>query len=358
MSCHSMLIGRFFSIFFPLLLLSKSCGGFADWMTKEYCSRTMNPGDVLMNADVFLSNDRTVRVFRGEDELFAQSNDSSLLFFYKAGESLSIRVSDSKPQYVFETTAPATFEGGGCEGLRLANKPTATLFIPDDASQNISIRVAWAPGHGTVNVSPYLILQPSVSLDLSNGLTASEVKEKEIHRKSLLKDIFVPRDELMPADTSQAQLKSSSDTFSSNNEERDRQRKKHRAQILRSKDKNMLRTRDHPNSKDSHSEPVELEQAHGSSTRVGKKGGNKDHHHKRPTSRHHEEEEGEPTIDMLLITNSNSQMYWDWLARVLMVLGGIFALTISCGSLMALWHSRFAIWRSVKRALGMDVTEE
>jgi len=335
------------------VILSKFCGGFADWMTKDYCSRTMNPGDVLMNADVFLSSDRTVRVFRGDVELLPSRNNESVLY-YNAGESLSIRVSDSKPQYVYETSKPATFEGGGCQGLRLANKPKATLLIPPDASQNISIRVAWAPGHGTVNVSPYLMLQPSTpnNEDREEGIDA--------RRKSLLNNIFVSKEELLSSPSDGDKVQPISHKINNvDYDERDRRRKKHRAQMLRAPNKNLLRTRDHYlSSKDSQTEETEQDQEHSSDPsqpRKAGRGGMKDHSHSHKRSRHHVEED--PIVVVSQKNNSN-QMYWDWLARVLMGLGGIFALTISCGSLMAIWHSRFAIWRSLKRTAGMDVTEE
>ncbi len=49
-----------------LLFLSLSkVSGFADWMTKDFCSRELAVGAVIMNNRVVASDDRLVRVFRG-----------------------------------------------------------------------------------------------------------------------------------------------------------------------------------------------------------------------------------------------------------------------------------------------------
>lgn len=131
-----------------------------------------------MNAEVTASDERTVLVFRGEQEL--HSGD-----VYVPGEVLEVRVSDSKPQYVLEVIGPASaqFTAGGCDGTRIANKPRAELNLPieisakdskdaklqekesqeeleDDGDGSVKIHVAWATGHSTVYLSPDFILLP------------------------------------------------------------------------------------------------------------------------------------------------------------------------------------------------------
>lgn len=143
------------------LLAALRVEGFAEWMTKDFCRRSMAVGEVIMNAEVTASTDRAVLVYRGDQQL--RSGD-----FYVPGELLTVKISDTKPQYVLEVAGPATAQltGGGCDGARLANKATAELALPTgvDAFENVTLRVAWAASHSTVFVSPDFVLAPKVAL--------------------------------------------------------------------------------------------------------------------------------------------------------------------------------------------------
>lgn len=143
------------------LLATLRVDGFAEWMTKDFCRRSMAVGEVIMNAEVTASTDRSVLVYRGDQQL--QSGD-----FYVPGELLTVKISDTKPQYVLEVSGPATAQltGGGCDGTRLANKAAAELALPTgaDAFENVTLHVAWASSHSTVFVSPDFVLAPKVVL--------------------------------------------------------------------------------------------------------------------------------------------------------------------------------------------------
>lgn len=115
----------------------------------------MQVGSVIMNADVLESDERVLTVFRENEQL--QTNAA---FF--PGDMLQVKISESKNEYVYEVEN-AEFDGGGCEGTRIANKPIATLLLPigQAASQPVKIRVGWAEGHSTVKVSKDFMLLPS-----------------------------------------------------------------------------------------------------------------------------------------------------------------------------------------------------
>lgn len=195
-----------------VLCILSQINGFADWMTKDFCRRSMSVGEVLMNAEVTASDERTVLVFRGEQEL--HSGD-----VYVPGEVLEVRVSDSKPQYVLEVIGPASaqFTAGGCDGTRIANKPRAELNLPieisakdskdaklqeeesqeeleDDGDGSVKIHVAWATGHSTVYLSPDFILLPKKTSEIAasasntTSSTTSVSKEKEDRKEEATKD--------------------------------------------------------------------------------------------------------------------------------------------------------------------------
>ena len=76
-----------------------------------------------MNSVVESSDSRIIRVYRGEEELTSGSA-------YHPSEALSVGISDTNNQYVYEAIGGAIFEKGGCDGKRIANKPRATLSMP------------------------------------------------------------------------------------------------------------------------------------------------------------------------------------------------------------------------------------
>jgi hypothetical protein len=165
-----------------LLSIFLRASGFAEWMTKDFCRRSMAVGEVIMNAEVTASEDRHLLVFRGEEEI--HSGD-----FYIPGEVLDVRVSDAKPQFVFEVEGPesAQFTGGGCDGTRIANKPRVELNMPsvvtaeenqDKPINDVKIRVAWATSHSTVYVCTDFILVPKPHIAEADAKASVPVSEE------------------------------------------------------------------------------------------------------------------------------------------------------------------------------------
>jgi hypothetical protein len=83
-----------------------------------------------MNNAVVASDERTVKVFRGTEELVSGS-------IYHHSESLTVSISDTHDQYLYEATGGAKFEKGGCEGKRIADKKQAILKMPLTGDEEI-----------------------------------------------------------------------------------------------------------------------------------------------------------------------------------------------------------------------------
>jgi hypothetical protein len=129
---------------------------FADWMTKDFCSRSLKVGEIIMNEEVIQSDERTVKVFlENGDEVPSGSK-------YTKGQKLIVSVDNTRGQYVYEISGPASFVDGGCNGRRIANEEEADVEIAnEEPTKEISIIAAWASGHSQVKVSkPFRLLPP------------------------------------------------------------------------------------------------------------------------------------------------------------------------------------------------------
>ena len=128
-------------------------GAFAQWMTnREFCRRSLAPGEIIMNAAVFMSNDRHIEVFRDGKLLPCGSE-------YIPGEKLEIKLSEGAGEYVFENNG-GSFTGGGCDGRRFSSKGSAFLEIPSSYKKSIELWAGWASGHEAVKMSEYCSLRP------------------------------------------------------------------------------------------------------------------------------------------------------------------------------------------------------
>jgi hypothetical protein len=143
---------------------------FPQWMTTDYCDRAMKVGTLIMNEEAIQSDERSISVFRNDEQLEDNSK-------YSPGETLTVKISMSKNS-VFETEN-AKFEKGGCDGTRIANKASANLLLPLglEASNPVIIRAAWAEGHSTVKISKDFILVPDHPLR-HNAETAQEAPKE------------------------------------------------------------------------------------------------------------------------------------------------------------------------------------
>ena len=133
-----------------------------------------------MNNKAVASEERFVRVFRGTKEL--KSGD-----VYQPSESLTVSINEVKGQHVYEVSeGGATFEKGGCEGRRIADKPKVTLVMPAKGAATASefeIILGWATGHEAVNISPTFRL---VSAESMTHHDAPKVVTNDVKSKSKL----------------------------------------------------------------------------------------------------------------------------------------------------------------------------
>ena len=151
------------SLLLVCVILLPRVQSFASWFVKEYCNRKLVEGEIIMNNEVLEDDSRSIKVFRNNQEL--QSSIDS----YIPGEELIVTISDKAGgiQYVFETTPPAKFIGGGCENdVRIAPSTHAKLLMPTESTGD-SIRVwgGWAAGHEAVKLIKDFILSPPEAAD-------------------------------------------------------------------------------------------------------------------------------------------------------------------------------------------------
>ena len=55
-------------IIISIIIISKT-NGFAEWLANQYCDRPLIVGEIIMNEEVKLSNDRKILVYRDGIEL-------------------------------------------------------------------------------------------------------------------------------------------------------------------------------------------------------------------------------------------------------------------------------------------------
>eukprot|EP01031_Cornospumella_fuschlensis_P040683 gene40683-49602_t len=146
-----------------------------------------------MNEEVILSEDRVIEVYRGAEQLQSGAE-------YVSGETLTVKISDTQKEYVFEAWGGAKFTGGGCEGRRIANKPSAEIVMPTTSPEDgrVKIAAAWAPGHVAVRMSRDFVLvsadasaqqklQPADSAPDASAQEPEHPKEEPVH--DLLSDL-------------------------------------------------------------------------------------------------------------------------------------------------------------------------
>jgi hypothetical protein len=75
-----------------------------------------------MNNAADISTERSLHVYRGTVELL--SGD-----VYQPGETLTVKISDDSPQFVFEIKN-GYFPGGGCHGRRISDKAKVDALMP------------------------------------------------------------------------------------------------------------------------------------------------------------------------------------------------------------------------------------
>ena len=64
-----MTIRTFFYIFLIISIIITKSNSFAEWLANQYCDRQLIVGEVIMNQEVELNNNRKVLVYRNDIEL-------------------------------------------------------------------------------------------------------------------------------------------------------------------------------------------------------------------------------------------------------------------------------------------------
>ncbi len=145
-----------------LCLLSRNVDGFAKWMLKDFCTRELHVGEIIMGDEVIMSQSRHILVHkhayneRGDKVLLPleglQQNNGT----YTMEDELQVSLNDTRGQFVFEiqsnSASGAQFVDGGCTAKHRQDKQHSTLVLPRDGS-DIVLVVAWATGHVQVAVS-------------------------------------------------------------------------------------------------------------------------------------------------------------------------------------------------------------
>ncbi len=141
--------------YFVLGLIIIGVNPFSDWMTKDFCSRSLKVGEIIMNEEVVQSEERNIKVFRDNgEEVFNGAK-------YRAREKFIISLDDTRGQYVYEVSHPGKLVDGGCDGRRIANEEEIDMEIVDSLRPSkIYILAAWASGHSQVKVSKPFYLTP------------------------------------------------------------------------------------------------------------------------------------------------------------------------------------------------------
>jgi hypothetical protein len=157
------------------------CRGFSSWMTSDYCKRQLKLGEVIMNEEVVESNERTVDVYRKNLKLISNSDS------FTAGEQLTVKISNSQHQYVYEISGntEARIIDGGCNGKRKADRPEIQIIMPiNNLNDPVTIVAAWAESHSVVKLSaPFILLPPK-----------SQILEKRIEHQFNLSTLIKSND--------------------------------------------------------------------------------------------------------------------------------------------------------------------
>lgn len=120
-------------------------------------------GEIIMNNEVVVDDTRWIKVYRDNIELNSSSE-------YVLGETLKVSISNTKNQFIFETTPNGRFINGECDGRRtiadnsLIKMPSA--LIGSDSDGIVRIWAGWAEGHSEVMVTKEFVLIPPSTISI------------------------------------------------------------------------------------------------------------------------------------------------------------------------------------------------
>jgi hypothetical protein len=205
---NEMIFPLFLVVFLCFSSLLTGSEAFASWMTSDFCDRQLKVGEVIMNEEVQLSDDRHIEVFRDSQPL-TSNKDSFIL-----GEVLTVKVSNPLNQYVYEISgnSEAKFLKGGCEGKRIADKPQVILQAPETNNNDpVNIVIGWAEGHSTVSVSRTFTLLSPNSKNAADAIPSSleiDNSKQDVPGQQKGDTSIVDSAEAAPADVEEARAKS------------------------------------------------------------------------------------------------------------------------------------------------------
>jgi hypothetical protein len=113
------------------------------------CTRTLTAGTTIMAGPAVSSSSRSVVIMRGSTAL--ASGDA-----YLPGETLTVSISTTGGEYVFEALGGAAFASGTCTSTRSPIDKAGTLVMP--SSGTVTVKVAWATQYGIVSISDMVTL--------------------------------------------------------------------------------------------------------------------------------------------------------------------------------------------------------
>ena len=130
-----------------------------------------------MNNKAVVSDDRVVSLYRDGKEIESGS-------MYQPGESLTMHISDSNDQFVFEASdGHFTDKKSGCKGKRIADKNDVEIIMPsgNDIGE-VRVSAGWAVGHAKVLISKPFFVVPVNNKDESETNTKKSGKSPDINR--------------------------------------------------------------------------------------------------------------------------------------------------------------------------------
>ena len=156
MQCASFLI--FFVLIIQIATIA-DVNGHAIHLVTDQCSRSISVDTIIMGEPAITNNERNLVITRQ-----GSSNPLTSGSLYCPGEVLTVQMSTTLGEYVFETTH-GTFVGGGCAATNRKSTnigEVATLVMPQSGAGHVLIRGAWALQHGTVTiVAPVTLIEGS-----------------------------------------------------------------------------------------------------------------------------------------------------------------------------------------------------
>lgn len=158
-----------------LLMLVGPAKGFASWFIKDFCDRQLIAGEIIMNAPVIYSDERSIRILRGSEDITRNGE-------YIPGEELTVQISDVTPQFVIEISN-GQIVGGGCDGKRIADKSNVVVIMPL-SGQEVLIWAGWATGHSAVSITDVFTFRAPIAAVLNSSHsdkveTASQADSRE-----------------------------------------------------------------------------------------------------------------------------------------------------------------------------------